>query len=199
MLDFLIQMIGTRPIEITAVLCGLANVILIVRRSIWNYPFGFLVVILYALIFFEYQLYSDALLQVYFFFIQIYGLWNWLRHRQDDGRIVVEVLTLRERAIYGAVTVAGWATLATLMGRYTDASFPWWDGAIAALSVLAQFLLSRRKLENWVLWIAVDVLAIGLFWIKGLQPTAALYGVFLVLATMGLLQWLRAWREQRPL
>ena len=74
MLDFISQMIGSRPIEMIAVFCGLANVGLIIRRSIWNYPFGFLMVVLYAKIFYDYQLYSDALLQVYFFLIQFYGL-----------------------------------------------------------------------------------------------------------------------------
>ena len=194
MLDFVVQMVGSRPVEIAAVVCGLLNVGLIIRRSIWNYPFGFAVVTLYAFIFYEYRLYSDALLQVYFFVIQIYGLWNWLAHRQEDGRVVVERLTSRETMLYGGLTLAGWVVLSSLMHRFTDASFPWWDGAIAALSVLAQYLLSRRKLENWVLWIAVDVLAIGLFWVKGLQPTAALYVVFLCLAITGLLQWRRAAR-----
>ena len=194
MLDFVVQMVGSRPVEIAAVVCGLLNVGLIIRRSIWNYPFGFAVVTLYAFIFYEYRLYSDALLQVYFFVIQIYGLWNWLAHRQEDGRVVVERLTSRETMLYGGLTLAGWVVLSSLMHRFTDASFAWWDGAIAALSVLAQYLLSRRKLENWVLWIAVDVLAIGLFWVKGLQPTAALYVVFLCLAITGLLQWRRAAR-----
>ena len=78
MMDFLSQMIGTRPIEIIAVICGLINVTLIIKRSIWNYPFGFVMVVLYAKIFYDYQLYSDSLLQIYFFFIQFYGLWYWL-------------------------------------------------------------------------------------------------------------------------
>ena len=83
-----------------------------------------------------------------------------------------------------------------LMYRYTDASFPFWDGAIAALSVLAQFLLSRRHVESWYLWIVVDLLAIGLFYTKELEPTAALYGVFLVLATIGLVKWRKAAQTQ---
>ena len=83
------------------------------------------------------------------------------------------------------------------MARFTDASLPYWDGAVAALSVLAQFLLTRRNIENWYLWIVVDILAIGLFIKKGLQPTAALYAVFLVLATIGLFTWIAARNEQK--
>ena len=149
-------------------------------------------VVLYARIFYDYQLYSDALLQVYFFLIQFYGLYYWLRGRADDGRIIVEYLPGRQYVIYLGIALAGWLTLSTLMNSFTDASYPYWDGAIAALSVLAQFLLSRRHIESWYLWIVVDLLAIGLFYTRGLQPTAALYGVFLVLATIGLFQWIKA-------
>ena len=193
-MDFLLQMVGSRPIEIAAVLCGLANVTLIIRRSIWNYPFGFVMVVLYAIIFYEYRLYSDALLQVYFFFMQIYGLANWSRNRVDDGRVVVEALPARRFARHLGLVALGWLALSTVMARYTDASYPYWDGAIAALSVMAQYMLARRYIESWYLWIAVDVLAIGLFTVKDLGPTAALYGVFLVLAVLGLLRWRRAGR-----
>jgi nicotinamide mononucleotide transporter len=192
MLEFILQMTGSRPIEIIAVCCGLANVGLIIRRSIWNYPFGFVMVVLYARIFYDYQLYSDALLQVYFFLIQFYGLYYWLRGRADDGRIIVEYLPRQQYAAYLTIALVGWLALSFAMQRFTDASFPFWDGAIAALSVLAQFLLARRHIESWHLWITVDLLAIGLFYTKGLEPTAALYGVFLVLATLGLLQWRKA-------
>jgi len=185
-------MIGSQPIEMIAVFCGLANVGLIIRRSIWNYPFGFLMVVLYARIFYDYQLYSDALLQVYFFLIQIYGLYYWLKGRADDGRIIVEYLPRKQYALYMLAALVGWLTLSALMHNYTDASFPFWDGAIAALSVLAQFLLSRRHIESWYLWIVVDLLAIGLFYTKELEPTAALYGVFLILAMIGLFQWRKA-------
>ena len=197
MFDFLIQMVGTRPVEIIAVICGLLNVTLIIRRSIWNYPFGFVMVVLYAKIFYDYQLYSDALLQIYFFIIQFYGLWYWLKGRQDDGTIRVVALPRSQYAFYLGLAVIGWLVISTMMAQFTDASLPYWDGAIAALSVLAQFLLTRRNIENWYLWIVVDILAIGLFIQKGLQPTAALYAVFLVLATIGLFRWLAAQRAQQ--
>ena len=78
-----------------------------------------------------------------------------------------------------------------MMHRYTDAAYPWWDGSVAMLSIAAQVLMSRRYLENWLLWIAVDVLAIGLFAVKGLALTAFLYAIFLALSIWGLIQWAR--------
>lgn len=192
MLEFFWGMVGSRPIEWIAVVCGILNVSLIIRRSIWNYPFGFAVVMLYFFIFWEYRLYSDALLQVYFFFIQFYGLYVWLNGRAHDGRIIVAPLGTSIFMLYLGATAIVWLTVASMMTAYTDAAAPLWDAAVAALSITAQFLLSRRYLQSWYLWIAVDVLAIGLFYTRGLEPTAALYVVFLGLAITGFLQWRRA-------
>lgn len=195
MLEFIWGMVGSRPIEWVAVACGIVNVGLIIRRSIWNYPFGFAVVALYFFIFWEYRLYSDALLQVYFFIIQIYGLGVWLNGRALDGRVIVAHLGANVFALYLGATAVVWIIVASLMAAYTDASAPYWDAAVAAQSITAQFLMSRRHMQGWYLWIAVDVLAIGLFYSRGLEPTAALYVIFLGLAIAGLIQWRRAAME----
>ena len=189
MLDFFWGMVGSRPIEWIAVACGILNVSLIIRRLVWNFPFGFAVVTLYFFIFWEYRLYSDALLQAYFFVIQIYGLYVWLNGRAPDGRVIVAHLGVGMFAVYIGATAVVWLIVASLMTAYTDAAGPYWDAAVAALSITAQFLLSRRFLQSWYLWIAVDVLAIGLFYTRGLEPTAALYVIFLGLAITGLIQW----------
>jgi nicotinamide mononucleotide transporter len=144
---------------------------------------------LYAKIFYENQLYSDAILQIYFFVFQIYGFYYWMQGKSDDGTVVVDYLPRSAYKFYFTIAITAWLSWSFLMGYYTDASFPYWDGAIAVLSMIAQFLLSRRHIENWYLWIVVDVLAIGLFITKDLGPTAVLYGVFLVLSVIGLLGW----------
>ncbi|WP_434339529.1 nicotinamide riboside transporter PnuC [Motilimonas cestriensis] len=194
-MDFIQQMIGSSAIEYIAVTCGFLNVYLIIKRSLWNYLFGFIMVVLYAKIFFDYQLYSDSLLQVFFFITQCYGVFYWLKYKAPDGKVQVAYLNHRHFSQGLLATSALWLILAVVMQQYTDATHPFWDGAIAALSVTAQILLMRRHLQSWYLWIAVDVLAIGLFIVKGLLPTAALYGVFLILAILGLLQWQRASRD----
>ena len=198
MTEFFFGMVGGSLIEWIAVTCGLINVSLIIRRSIWNYPFGFVMVTLYFFIFWDYKLYSDALLQVYFFVIQFYGLWIWLQGRADDGRIRVAPLKQQTFALYLAITAAAWLLISWLMATYTDAAAPRWDAAVAALSVTAQFLMSRRHIESWLLWIVVDVLAIGLFYTRDLVPTAALYAVFLCLAIIGYLQWRNAEKDALP-
>jgi len=179
-------------IEAVAVLLGLVNVWLVVRRSVWNYPFGLLMVLLYARIFFEAKLYSDALLQIFFLVVQLYGWWNWTRSRAESGEVRVLRLGTSERLLWAGACAAATLGWGALMSAYTDASYPWWDASVAIPSVAAQILLSRRFVENWWLWILVDLLAIGLYAAKDLWLTAGLYCVFLCLATWGLLAWRRA-------
>lgn len=182
-------------LEAFAAALGILNVLLVVRRSVWNYPVGLVMVALYAKVFLDSKLYSDALLQVYFFGIQIYGWWFWLKGRSSDGLIIVETLSARDRIFVAIASGAGILAVGWFMSAMTDAAAPWWDATVAGLSVVAQFLLSRRKIENWVLWIAVDVLAIALFAWRGLHLTAGLYSIFLCLALWGLWSWLVVLRK----
>lgn len=183
------------PIEIFATLLGLANVILLVRRSIWNYPFGLMMVALYGAVFFRAKLYSDALLQIFFFVIQVYGWWSWWRAGGGEHKVEVERLTWPARAAWIVVIALTSLAWGALMRTYTDAAFPWWDGTLAMASIAAQILQARRCIENWLLWIAVDAGSIPLYFIKQLPFTTGLYMVFLVLCVLGLREWLQAERQ----
>ena len=147
------------PIELAATLLGIANIVLIVRRSIWNFPAALAMVSLYAVIFWGAKLYSDAGLQVFFFVINLYGWWAWSRSKADAGAIVVERLTPRALAAWAAGSASAILVWGTIMARLTDASHPYWDGSIAMLSVAAQILMTRRFLENWWWWIAVNLIS----------------------------------------
>ncbi len=178
-------------IEILAVLLGLANIALLIRRSIWNYPFGIATVLLQGWLFLEGRLYSDALLQIFFVALNIYGWANWLRARDDHG-LPVRWLGGRGWAValgLAAAATIGWSTW---MRDHSDAAFPYWDGSVAMMSVAAQALLARRFIDNWYWWIAVDLAAVPLYWIKGLHLIAGLYGIFLILSVIGLAGWISA-------
>lgn len=183
-------------LEIIATLLGVANIVLLVRRSAWNYAFGLAMVALYALIFFDRRLYSDALLQLFFFVVQLYGWWEWLRGRMENGDIIVERLYVTGLLRWTIIIVPAWALWSWAMHHWTDAYYPFWDGAVAALSIAAQVMLARRYIENWVLWIAVDVVAVALYLTRGLVLTAGLYGVFLLMSVWGLIAWQRVARKQ---
>ena len=179
-------------IELIAVMLGVANILLVARRSIWNFPVALVMVALYARIFWEAKLYSDAGLQGFFFAVNLYGWWSWRANKADAGEVVVETLPAIGRGLWIAaslVAVAGWGAM---MARLTDASYPYWDASVAMLSVVAQLLMTWRKIENWYWWIVVNILSIGLYAVKGLYLTTGLYIVFLVLAVWGLINWRKA-------
>lgn len=183
------------PLEVIAFVLGVANVTLVVRRSLWNYPFGLAMVSLYGVIFLGARLYSDAILQIFFFMVQLYGWLNWARSKSDEGEVVVVRLAAAERMAWLAGIAIATALWGWAMHRFTDAAFPWWDASVAMLSVAAQILMSRRAIENWVLWIAVDLDAIGLYAVKDLWLTALLYTIFLALSVWGLIDWRAARRR----
>jgi nicotinamide mononucleotide transporter len=178
-------------IEIAAALLGVINVLLVVRRSVWNYPFGIVMVSLYFFVFWDAKLYSDALLQIFFLVIQLYGWWAWLRSPQIDHGVAVEWMRGPRRVRWLLVTMLFILLWGTGMARYTDAAAPYADATIAGLSVAAQILQSLRRVESWVLWITVDAFAVGLFAWRGLTVTSALYALFFVLAVIGLREWAR--------
>lgn len=180
------------PLEPVAVVFGLANIVLLVRRSIWNFPFALAMVSLYAVIFFEQRLYAEAGLQLFFAGVNLYGWWLWRRAGGADHPVAVGWLGWPARFAWLAFIVLVTAGLGALMARATDAVMPYPDAAIAAASIAAQFLLSFRRIENWLLWIAIDMGAIALYIDRGLTLTAGLYAAFLVLSALGLREWIKA-------
>ena len=179
-------------LEWIAVALGVANIALLIRRSIWNYPVGIAMVLLYFEIFREARLYSDMGLQVFFVVVQGWGWWAWARAGGLGGPVAVTRMRSSERWLWLAGVVVATAVWGWVMMRFTDAAAPWWDAAVAMGSVAAQILLAQRRIENWLVWIAVDVLAIGLYWSRGLQLTAGLYALFLIMCIVGWFEWRRA-------
>ncbi|MFM7378152.1 MAG: nicotinamide riboside transporter PnuC [Erythrobacter sp.] len=183
------------PLEIIAVALGIANVGLLVRRSIWNYPFGMAMVALYFVIFAETRLYGEAGLQVFFFVVQGWGWWLWARAGGLARMVAVEWMGWPARLAALALVAASSLAIGWAMATYTNAALPFADATIAGASVVAQVLLAMRRVENWALWIAIDVLSIGVYLNRELYLTAGLYVVFLVLAAAGLREWAKAARS----
>ena len=178
-------------LEGIATIAGVIGVVLLVRRSLWNFPFAILSVSLFAIVFRDAKLYSDALLQLFFIAINLFGWWSWLRSQASAGEVVVERLAPIEQvaALSGMIGLTlGWGAI---MATQTDAAHPYIDAAVAMLSVGAQILLALRKLESWFVWIAVDLIAIPLFAAKGLYAAAVLYVIYLGLSVWGLRDWQR--------
>lgn len=172
---------------------GIVNVWLAVRRSVWNFPVAIVSVSLLGWLVFRQRLYSDALLQAFFVLANIYGWIKWRAANAVARTVPVERMSPREIAAWafgGAVVAVGWAWGTD---TFTDAMRPWWDAPTFVASIAAQILMGQRKLENWVLWIGVDLALIPLYAVQHLQGLAALYVIYLILSVWGWVDWRRAW------
>jgi len=185
-------------LELVGALVSALAVWLTARRKPWCWPVGLVSVVLYAVIFVDAKLYSDALLQAAFGVLIIYGWVRWLQHLDAHGRVQVAALPLRQALWHVAVGAIGALALGFAMHRWTDASLPWLDAALTAFSLVAQWWQGRRHVAAWWLWITVDVLYVGEYVYKSLLITAVLYVAFVVLAVMGLRSWRRATRDAVP-
>ena len=180
-------------LEIAAAVLGLIQIVLLIRRSVWNFPVAMAMVTLTGVVLAGARLYSEAGLQAFFFVVNAHGWWLWRQAQgKDDDAVPVGWMTGPARGGWAAVTLVLSAMLGWVMHRFTNAALPFADSAVAGASVAAQLLLNLRRIENWVLWIAIDVVSVGLYVTRGLDLLAALYVAFLVLSVIGLRQWKRA-------
>ena len=181
--------------EITGVITGLLCVYLAAKNIIWNWPFAIVNVSIYIFIFFEARLFADMGLQVYLLIMNIYGWYYWSRQAETTGK--PPVIRIAKNTII--ITIAGIVTATAFLGsvlRYTPASYPYLDSFCAACSLAAQVLLARKVLENWLIWIFVDVIYVVIYFFKDLHLTAAMYGIYVVLALIGYLNWKKEWQRQ---
>jgi len=149
-------------------------------------------VALYAIIFYRARLYADMGLQVLYFVLAVYGWWAWLHGGKARGELEVSRASSRTRGVLVLLAGLGGVVLGQSLARFTDASLPFMDSILTAFSLAAQWMQTRKLLECWLVWLAVDVCYVGLFSYKELYLTAGLYAVFLVLAAMGFAEWRRS-------
>jgi len=181
--------------EVLAVITGIISVYLSTRENIWSWPTALVNVALYFVVFYEAKLYADMGLQVVYFVLSLYGWYEWLYGGENRTELHVSrappALGLRLMMIGIACAVV----LGTLLARFTDAALPYIDSATTSTSLVAQWMMTRKILENWAVWVAVDVVYIAMFIFKRLYLTAGLYAVFLILAVMGYVRWKRSLAE----
>jgi nicotinamide mononucleotide transporter len=175
---------------------GFALAVLMVVCSIkelhWSWPLAIASSVLYFFVFQDSQLYGEAVLQIVFAVLALWGWWQWLRPSllKSQGS---DIQRMSPRAGWQtAITaLALWPLVAFFLQHLTDSDVPWWDGFVTALSLVGQYLLGRKYLENWLIWIVVNGVSIGLFAYKGLWLTVLLYVIFLVMSGVGWRTWLQ--------
>jgi nicotinamide mononucleotide transporter len=185
--------------ELAGALLGLWMVFCNFRVHPLAWPLAIASSALYLLVFWDARLYGDASLQLLFITLGFWGWWQWLRGHQADGRpLAVRHLAPRGwlAAVLGLAVL--WPAIGLLLAHTTDTDVPWWDAFPTAGSLVGQVLLGRKYVENWTAWLAVNVIAVGLFAYKGLWLTVGLYAVFAALSVVGWRTWRRRAAEGRP-
>nr|WP_259373718.1 nicotinamide riboside transporter PnuC [Rubrivivax gelatinosus] len=179
-------------LELVAFALGVWMVLCNLRVNPLAWPLAIASSLLYALLFADSRLYGEAALQIFFIAVAFWGWWQWLRGRGEDGRaLAVHRLAPAARWRALAATALAWPALALLLDHATDSDVPWMDALPTVGSIAGQFLLGRKLVENWPVWVAVNLVSIVLFGLKGLWLTVLLYAVFAVMAAFGWRAWLR--------
>jgi nicotinamide mononucleotide transporter len=195
-------------LEFFGVIFGLVAVWLSAKANIWSWPLGIANVILAFFFYYQIQLYPDMFLQVFFFATNLVGWWRWAHPRagEEDKRHELKVSYVG--VVYFLLVlgcgVGGTLVVGSLASRLHDwfpyvfrlpSSYPYADSFILVMSVITTFLMIQKKIENWVIWIIVDILAAALYYIKGAKFYSAEYLVFTILASFGLWNWIKEYRR----
>jgi nicotinamide mononucleotide transporter len=176
-------------VEIAGVAFGAVYIWLAIRENPWCWPFGILNAALFLVVFAQARLYSNAALQAVYVVVSFYGWYEWRHGGKDHGRLAVSRTPWLWLLSLGFAGAIGALALGVFLRHRTDAALPFSDAATTAFSLAAQWMATRKWIENWLVWIAVDVVYVVMYVSQALLPTAGLYAAFLVLAAVGYRQW----------
>jgi len=188
-------------LEFTGLASGLICVWLLIRQNVWTFPIGLVYSVVSVAVFIEARLYADVLLSAYYVAMNAYGWHYWLRGgvRTASNELTVTRVLPSTALSLSAVTVVATVAMGWFFDSQTDADFPYWDSATTCMSFAAMWMTARKYLENWIVWLVVDVIATAIYYVKGIHFYAILYGVYLGMAIMGWRAWqLTLIRQARP-
>ncbi len=183
-------------IEILGVITSLIYLYFSVRQIIWLWPFGILSSALFILIFFNSKFYADMGLQVYYLGVSVYGWFYWSRGKSSDqSRRPVSRISGKLGIVLSGAFLVCLLVIVFILKSYTDSDVPWGDSFTTAASIIATWMLARKILEHWLVWILVDGVAAGLYIYKGLYPTTFLYILYSIISVTGFIQWKRSMEQ----
>ncbi len=175
--------------ELFAVIFGFIAVLFNTRENVWGWPTGIIGVALSSVVFYEARLYADLSLHVIYFILGFYGWYEWLYGGKNKSVLKVSTISKTEIIILTILGAIGMLFIGYFFDNYTDADLAYWDAFTTSYSLVGQYLLAKKKIENWLLWIVVDAIASGIYVYKNLYLLAALYFLYLGLATYGYINW----------
>jgi nicotinamide mononucleotide transporter len=182
----------TNWIEVCGTLTGLIYLFFSIRQSILTWPMGLLTSILYIWIFFSAKFYAGMGLQFYYVFISIYGWRSWIGgYPNANGEKVLHISRTSHKLWAGIfpIFLVLFAVIAYILINYTDSPIPYWDSFTSSLSIIATWMLARKKIEHWFLWMIIDTISIGLYIYRELYPTTILFIAYTIMAVIGYFEW----------
>ena len=197
-LESFISWFSGNYVEVLGVVTSLVYLYFSVRQIIWLWPFGIISSALFILIFFNSKFYADMGLQVYYLGVSIYGWIYWSRGAVDQNEKSTLPVCRISRQLAMVLSVTGIVIMLGIvyvLKNFTDSEVPWGDGFTTAGSIVATWMLARKVLEHWLVWVVVDSVAAGLYFYKGLYPSFLLYLIFTIIAVVGYFQWKRSLSE----
>ncbi|HPF51560.1 MAG TPA: nicotinamide riboside transporter PnuC, partial [Draconibacterium sp.] len=177
--------------ELLGAILGIVYIFFSIRQNILTWPTGLLTSILYVIVFFQAKLYADMGLQVYYVFISIYGWYFWLKGKKpkESGQVPVRRTNQKLRWILYLSSVILYLIILYVLINFTDSDVPYMDSLTTALSIVATWMLAKKYIGHWLIWIFVDALSAGLYIYKGLWPTVILFVIYTVMAVLGYKEW----------
>jgi nicotinamide mononucleotide transporter len=202
----LIQWIAENWLELFGAVTGIIYVFLEIRQNLWLWPIGIITSAVYILVFFTGKLYADMLLQCYYLIISILGWYWWIKNPANQDYVTqpsesrtgerkksqgsgVSRIKMQQIIILTVILFFLVLVIWFLLSEYTDSPVPFWDSLITSLSIVATWMLARKILEHWYIWIVVNTIAAILFYSRGLIPTTVLYVVYGIMSFQGLKSW----------
>lgn len=177
-------------LEITGAVLSLIYLYLSINQKATLWIFGFISSVLYVVVFIQSKLYADMSLQLYYVVISIYGWIHWKSGKNANGSdLKVTTLNKKMTVILLLSAFFIYTIYFIVLNYFTDSTVPKFDSLIGSLSVIATWMLARKYIENWLVWIVADGLAVGLFLYKGLYPTSVLFVVYTIMSIVGYIQW----------
>lgn len=193
-----IDWITSHIIEITGAVAGIIYVFLEIKQKIWLWPIGIVTSSFYVVVFFQSGFYADMGLQFYYLFISIYGWYWWLKGGNNSESGSLKVTNIKKRGLFFSflLFLCLFALIWVILASFTDSQLPGWDSFTTALAIVATWMLARKYIEHWYLWMVANTVSIGLYIFKELYPTVILFTVYTVMSFVGYMEWKRSMKEE---
>ncbi len=194
----MIEYISSHWVEIFGVISGLLFIYFEIKASIWLWPISIISAAAYIIIFYTSKFYADMGLQVYFLIVGIYGWIHWLRGKSNNQKeeLPIANTTRNHVLILSVITVVLFFLIKYILSEFTDSPLPGWDSFTTSLSITGTWMLARKIIEQWWVWVVVNFVSLSLYIYKGLYPTAFLYFVYGIMAIYGYFEWRKLQRNQ---